>query len=352
MTPRSLRAAFAALFAVVAACHGVAEPGAATLDEFDARLESARAALRIPGMTAVIAVDQRIAWSRGYGFADVEGGVAATDTTSWHLASLTKTFASTIIMQLVQDGTLDLDAPVSDFGITIASPGIVRVRHLMTHTSEGEPGSHFAYNGNRYALLDAVIRGASGGSTFAQLLEQRIIAPLCLRHTAPNPQDPASFAVTGLDRTAFLANFAHGYSPDGTQPEAYPSSFNVAAGLVASATDVARYSMAIDRNAFVSAATQAAAFTPFVTTGGLTTPYGLGWFVSDIGGHRLIWHYGYWVANSSLIIKEPARGLTFVLLANSDMLSRPANLGAGDLMSSRPAREFVNAFVLGSAALP
>src|SRR5205085_11734098 len=132
---------------------------------------------------------------------------------------------------------------------------------LLTHTSEGEPGSHFAYNGDRYALLDAVIRGASGGSTFAELLEARIIAPLGFRQTAPNPGDPVSFAVTGLDRTGFLANLARGYAPDGKQEIGYPATFSVAAGLVASALDVARYSMAIDRNQFLSPASQAIAFT-------------------------------------------------------------------------------------------
>ena len=66
-------------------------------------------------------------------------------------------------------------------------------------------------------------------------------------------------------------------------------------------------------------------------------------------GHTLVWHYGYWTGNSSLIIKEPSRGLTFVVLTNSDQLSAPFRLGAGDLMSSTVAQAFVDAFVTGPA---
>jgi len=67
-----------------------------------------------------------------------------------------------------------------------------------------------------------------------------------------------------------------------------------------------------------------------------------------VSGHTLVWHYGYWTGNSSLIIKEPARGLVFVALTNSDQLSAPFKLGVGDLMSSTVAQVFVNAFVTGA----
>jgi hypothetical protein len=67
---------------------------------------------------------------------------------------------------------------------------------------------------------------------------------------------------------------------------------------------------------------------------------------------RVIWHYGLWTANSSLIIKVPERSLTFVVLANTDELSAPYQLGAGRLDSSPWAREFLEAFVIGAVALP
>jgi CubicO group peptidase (beta-lactamase class C family) len=128
---------------------------------------------------------------------------------------------------------------------------------------------------------------------------------------------------------------------------AYPASFSSAAGLVSTARDVARYSTALDAGQFLSAATRTLAYTPSRGAHNVALPYGLGWFVSTVSGHTLVWHYGYWTGNSSLIIKEPSRGLTFVVLTNSDQLSAPFNLGAGDLMSSTVAQAFVNAFVTG-----
>jgi hypothetical protein len=59
----------------------------------------------------------------------------------------------------------------------------------------------------------------------------------------------------------------------------------------------------------------------------------------------LIWHYGYWTCNSSLILKVPDRGITFIAMANTDNLSRPTDLGAGDVTSSPVGLAFLKAFV-------
>lgn len=348
MTKR--QALLPALF--LAACSVTAHPAPARdLPAFEARLDQIRRDLQIPGMSAAIASDQRIAWARGFGYADIEGAIPASDTTAYHLASLTKTFASTIVMQLVESGKLDLETPVADYGIVLPSPGVIRVKHLLTHTSQGEPGSAYAYNGDRFGLLDRVIRRASGEG-FAPRLERIILEPLHLRHTAPNILDTAAFAVSGLDPVVFARNLAQGYGPDGRTRQGYPGSFSTAAGLLASAVDVARYSMAIDRHQFLSAESQARVFTATVSTRGDTLPYGIGWFVQRVQGVQVQWHYGYWTANSSLLIRVPERGLTFVLLANSDGLSRTSPLGAGNLLSSPAARAFLDAFVFGDAKVP
>ena len=74
--------------------------------------------------------------------------------------------------------------------------------------------------------------------------------------------------------------------------------------------------------------------------------------LTDYKGVRIIWHYGLWIANSSLIVKVPDRGLTFVVLANSDALSSPYPLGQGKLETSPWARIFLDTFVIGSLGLP
>jgi CubicO group peptidase (beta-lactamase class C family) len=322
----------------------------ANVAELEARIEQLRRDLNVPGLGLAIAKDQKIIWSKGLGLADREAAVAPTGDTSFHLASLTKTFASTVILKLVEHGLVALDDPVSRYGVVLPNADIVTVRHLMTHTSESTPpGTAFRYNGDRYQLLQQVVERASG-QTFGWLLVSGILKPLQLQHTAPNVQDAADFALTGLDSAEFSRNLAKPYAVNGsnTTPGTYPSLFGVAAGLISSANDVAQYSMAIDRNAFLRPETQALAFTQ----AGPAIPYGLGWFVQTIGGVKVVWHYGLWTANSSLIVKVPSKGLTFVALANSDTLTSTVNLGNGDLMVSPVAREFVNGFVIGNAQLP
>jgi CubicO group peptidase (beta-lactamase class C family) len=96
---------------------------ALSLGEFEAILDGHRASLNIPGMAAAIVKGQQSVWARGFGYASVGKRIPATADTPFHLASLTKTFASTVIMQLVEAGWLDLEAPVSNFGIDLQSPG-------------------------------------------------------------------------------------------------------------------------------------------------------------------------------------------------------------------------------------
>jgi CubicO group peptidase (beta-lactamase class C family) len=323
------------------------------LTGFEASLDSLRVELHIPGLGAAIVKDEEIAWSNGFGFADVDENRPATATTSFHLASLTKTFASTIVMQLVERGLVDLNDPVSDYGVDLMADGTIRVRHLLNHTSEGVPGTEYHYNGGRFGELDRVIFSATG-ERFGRLLVDEILQPLQLRQTAPNVSS-VDFLLTGLDRDAFMANMASPYEWDGGRVvrSSYPSYFGTAAGLIASAEDVARYSIAIDQGMFLEAATWDSVFTPATDPTGSVLPYALGWFIQIYHGIELQWHYGYWDANSSLIVRVPERGLTFVLLANTSMLSRPYGLGVdSDVLRSDVARLFIDSFVTGSEPPP
>lgn len=78
-----------------------------------------------------------------------------------------------------------------------------------------------------------------------------------------------------------------------------------------------------------------------------------GWFIYEYEGAILQWHYGYWDSNSSLILRAPQAGLTFVVLANTNMLSRAYGLGVdANVMRSDVARLFVESFVLGDEPFP
>lgn len=349
---RLFLAAFA-LVLVLSRSGMAGEPPVRNVAEFADRLEKLRQEYQVPACSAAIAQGDRIVWAKGFGLADRESSRPATPETIYHVASLTKTFASTIILQLVDEGKIDLEAPVSRYGVALKDT--VRVKHLLSHTSDDPPGAKYRYDGNRFAYLDRVVKSASGGSSFAELVCQRIILPLKLTHTAPNVRDTTSFAFAKGDRAEFERNLARGYEPDGRgnfELVQYPYLFNCSGGLISSAVDIANYSMALDQNKLLKPASLARAFTPTKSTDGKDLPYGLGWFVTHLNGVKLVWHYGMWTANSALIVKVPEKRLTFVLLASSDRLSKGFRLGVtGDPINSPFARAFVEGFVTGKARL-
>jgi CubicO group peptidase (beta-lactamase class C family) len=455
----------------------------ARIARLETLLESLRQELKIPAYSAAIVKDQKVVWAKGFGYADVENKIPATEHTAYHLASLTKTFASTILMQLVQDGKIKLDDPVSKYGITLESDGVIRVRHLLSHTSEGNPGEQYRYNGNRFGELDKVIERATGKS-FAELLIANILDPLGMNDTAPNVPTLVSMRspdATGqaaeADVKAAVMDIVGGYNSgnvdqierrlapqhtrfqgegfltsfnapelrqafqaglkinvdiknleaavygdsavatflmvtrvtpangtprtdapsrasyflnkqDGSwklvhshqsplaraiitdkqqqrfeavkkilaQPYAldrefkitkisYPQSFGTAAGLISTVLDMAKYDIAIDQNKFLTKETQQLAFTPTVSTKGESLPYGLGWFTQNYKGTKMLWHYGYWTGNSSFILKVPEQNITFIIMANSDNLSRPTDLGSGNALSSAIAMAFLKTFI-------
>src|ERR1043166_6632523 len=321
---------------------------ALSMADFETRLDNLRNGAHIPGMVAGIVKDGQVVWTKNYGYADVQKNIPVTNTTIFHLASLTKTFASTVIIQLVKENKINLNAPVSDYGVNLTERDTVRVIHLLTHTSEGVPGSNFKYNGDRYALLSNVIYSATGG-TFHQLAAERIMQPLDLQNTAPGDMKLA--ATDGFDTLRLKQNTAQGYNSNGIQKVDYPKNFSTAAGLTSNIVDMLKYAAAFDGNLLLTDDLKEKVFSPMISNNGKILPYGLGWFIQEKEGIKLTWHYGYWVGMSSLIIRIPEKKLFFVLMANSDMLSAPYPLGNGDIWVSPYAKEFLKSFVLAGSKL-
>lgn len=327
----------------------VPDPISATsIVDFETRLDNLRKQSNIPGMVAGIVKDGQVLWIKNYGFADIQKKIPVTNSTIFHLASLTKTFASTVIIQLVKENKINLNAPVSNYGINLTEKDTVRVIHLLTHTSEGVPGTNYKYNGDRYSLLSKVIQSATG-ETFHKLASDRIMQLLGLQITAPSNMKLA--AADGFDTVKLKQSVAQGYSSNGTQPVEYPTNFSTAAGLISNIDDMLKYAAAFEGSLLLTDDLKAKVFLPMMSNGGKTLPYGLGWFIQEKEGIKLNWHYGYWIGMSSLIIRVPEKKLTFVLMANSDMLSAPYPLGNGDIWVSPYSKEFLKSFALTGAKL-
>src|SRR5512136_2974540 len=228
-------------------------------DKFEAELESLRQEMKIPGMSAAVVKNGRLVWAHGFGFADVENGVPAAPETPYHLASVTKTFAAVIIMQLVQEGKLSLDDPVSRYGVNLPEGDQGIVRHLMSHTSEGTPGQRFQYNGARYGQLSQVVLAATGRS-LQEWVYERILQPLGMENTAPSP--PAACAGLSFAPTCERAHAAltRLYCLDvdfNPLPGYNQDYFNAGAGLMSTVVDLAKYDAALNANTLVTAATKA-----------------------------------------------------------------------------------------------
>ena len=155
----------------------------------------------------------------------------------------------------------------------------------------------------------------------------------------------------GHDTIALLNNLVQGYSADGKQRLSYPKLFSCAAGLIATLDDIMKYSNALDDNQLLGEAAKNQMFTAFISNDGHVLPYGYGWYVKEIENKKVFWHYGQWTGISSLIVKVPEQKITFVVLANSDVLSSAFNLVGGDVLNSPYARLFLSSYVLQGANL-
>ena len=115
----------------------------------------------IPGVAACLIEGDEIAWSHAYGFADLEQRVAMSLDSLQNIASVSKTFAATAIMQLMEAGLIDLDADVNEYlAFTVRNPYYPRVpisaRQLLTHTSSLRDGpaypQHYACGDPKMSL--------------------------------------------------------------------------------------------------------------------------------------------------------------------------------------------------------
>jgi CubicO group peptidase (beta-lactamase class C family) len=233
-------------------------------------------------------------------------------------------------MQCVEDGRLNLDTPIRTYTTAVPDANAT-VRQVLAMASDVAAGSTYRYDGDRFAALTAVVEACTGVSCRVALATQildRIGMPDSVPgHGLEAVSDAASaaFDTATLARyRAVLARIAKPYVVRDRRPVASdypPKGINTAAGLVSTVRDLARYDAAIDAHVLLSSSTQLIAWTPFRLASGRESPYALGWFVQSTAAGRAVWHYGQWPTFSSLIPKLPDRGLTLILLANSDGLS-------------------------------
>jgi CubicO group peptidase (beta-lactamase class C family) len=318
---------------------------------FERYLESLRLQAGIPGLSAIIVQDGRVAWERGFGYADVEKSLAALPDTPYPIVDITQTFASVLLLQCEERGTLRLDDPLSTWSGTSNATVGQTLAHATAATGNG-----FRYDPRSFAQLTSPVE-ACGGQPARLRLAGDIFDRLAMRDSVPGrdldePGSPArlGFDAAHLDRyTAVLRRMAVPYKVDkrgkASRSDYANKQIDASTGLVSTTRDLSRYDSAIDGRDLLHDSAVAAMWSNVSQTGAVR-PTGLGWFVQTYNGERLVWHFGYAPdAYSSLILKIPSRRLTLILLANSDGLSAPFDLSHGDVTSSLFALTFLRLFL-------
>jgi len=352
MTTRLLRTSLVAAAAVVLAAgmpsgqqQSIFTPGG-TLPVLDAYLEPLRLQAGIPGMSAAVLSDGELVWEKGYGFQNLSTRERPTADTPYLVGDMSGTLAAVLLLQCVEQRRVGPDEPFSRYWLTAPEPEAT-LRGILSHAAPPSAREPFLYSPERYESLTALMEWCAPQS-YRKSVAHRVLNRLLMRDSVPgtdllNPEFSLPADLFTEDEIAryrtTLSRMAVPYKVTGrtkTERVEIPQiPMSASGGLVTTARDLSRLDLGLDGRELLSEEALAAAWRPAADRNGTPSPMGLGWFVQYYRNERLVWHFGF-VPNaySSLILKIPDRKLTFILLANSDGLSAPFQLPAGDVTRS------------------
>jgi CubicO group peptidase (beta-lactamase class C family) len=312
-------------------------------------LESLRVQAGIPGMSAAVVQDGEVVWERGFGFQNVAARVRATPDTPYMVGGLGSGLAAVLLLQCVEERRLSLDEPVSTYGLNFPE-GDVTLRKLLSHTSSGV----FLYSPERFAQLSAVVEWCAP-QPYAKSAAHRLLDRLAMKDSVPGTDLASPLTVLpkdlydpdDIDRYRHLVDrMAVPYKVDSRgrveRTELAVSPLTAISGLVSTVRDLAKFDAALESGLLLQDDTLNVAWNPVALPDGSGAPTGLGWFVQSHRAGRLVWNFGIVPgAYSSLVLKLPDRHTTIIILANSDGLSAPFQLGLGDVTRSLFATFFL-----------
>jgi CubicO group peptidase (beta-lactamase class C family) len=352
---RLARLALAFTLALGPAAAGAQRPAPTVAARLDSVARAYAARGELSGVV-LVARDGRVVYERAFGEADRVRHVPNTRDTRFRIASTTKQFTAALVLRLVEDGMLRLDAPIAAYLPEYPRPqgdGIM-LRQLLSHTAglpdyphlagfyehevmtahtpatlmalfdtlplDFPPGSRWGYSNSDYVVLGAIVERVTG-QPYAAALRARLLAPLGL-------------AATAYDDGADTAGpHALGYVRDSSRvvdaPFIDPSTVYAAGMLCSTAGDLFRWAELLRRNAvFHDPATQRRMETPSVDTGLPLGGYGYGVFVGTqrLGGRavRVVQHGGTINGFTTGFWRMPDEGAAVVVLDNTMSHSTPA----------------------------
>lgn len=319
---------------------------AGAVDRITRAVSSEMSRQNIPGLSVAVVTDYQLRWASGFGMSDLENFVPAKTQTVYRLASISKTITATAVMQLVEQGKLDLDAPVQKYVPSFPQKQWpVTTRQLLSHLGgirhyggEGEsnntrhyksvlegldifkndplvhePGTKHLYSSYGFNLLGAVVEGASG-TEFGGFVQAHIF-------------NPAGMETMRIDEVnAIIPNRAQGYRklPNGQlrNSDLADTSYKIpSGGFCSTVIDLAKFAIAVQTGKLVKPETAEQMFTVQKTgdgkpSGDQRRNYGLGWGITEHGGQKEVWHTGGQARVSTLLYTIPQQRLVVVLMTN------------------------------------
>lgn len=308
-----------------------------TDQEMEAFLQAHAAAGGFMG-AVLVARGNEVVHSAGYGMANLEHQVSNTPQTVFRLGSLTKQFTAAAILQLQEQGRLDVNDPVDRYLPDYPHGSEITIHQLLNHTSgtpdyeflrpraalrnavsldglmatfsgmplDFPPGSQFNYSNSGYVILTRILEEVSG-ERYADYVAEHIFRPLGMEATGYE------------DASAILPHRAAGYIWDGT---AYHNSefFDIsnaagAGGLVSTVLDMYKWDRALYRGDVLGHASREAYFAPTVVTDE-GAGYAYGWLAKEISGRNYIMHTGGINGFSAAVIRYTDEELYVVVLSN------------------------------------
>ena len=310
-------------------------------EKIDDYVKAEMAQSHTPGLSVAVVQGGRTVFARGYGLANVELSVPATDNTVYELLSVSKQFTATAILIMVDEGKILLDAKLSTYLPDIPSAWAdVKVRHLLSHTSgipdyirapgwaqsvrldrspadlvksteplalSFQPGEKWEYSNTNYYLLGMIIEKISGKS-YAEFLSDRIFRPLGMNATRVNVYSD------------IIPNRASGYhwQQNGLHNAEYisPTQKWAAGAIVSTVNDLAKWAIAIDAGQPLKPQTSQQMITPVKLNHGEPASYGFGNELEMDHGHRVAGHQGGGLAFNATILRFPDDKLSVIVLGN------------------------------------
>jgi len=317
-----------------------------TIKVFEAFVQEHMSLDQVPALSAGFVKDGHV-WAKGFGYSDLENSVPARADNSYRLASISKTITALAVLQLVEQGKIDLDQEIQAYVPYFPKKKWpVTVRHLLGHlggishyrdfNAEGhikvpkntkesiaifqdfdlvvQPGTRYLYSSYGYNLLGAATEGASG-LPYGVYITENILKPLGMGNTRlDSPVDIIPHRVRGY-------RLIRGRLVNSEYVDI--SSRFAAGGIRSTILDLLRYSLGIMDEKLLKKETWRQMFTPMTLKNSHFTHYGMGWDVRPLNGHYQIAHGGSQAETRTYLMIFPTERFGLAMASNLESFDRP-----------------------------